>query len=127
MSEVRKGGDVGGWEGEAWFGGDVNRLVLKSEGEGAFNGGVDSAEIQAIYSRAINPYWNVQAGVRHDFQPNPSRTYATIGIAGLAPYLFEIEGALFLSDKGDVLARARGDSDTRITTGLLLQPRFAPQ
>src|SRR3546814_16542557 len=75
-------------------------------GEGAFNGGVDSAEIQALYSRAINPYWNVQAGVRHDFQPNPSRTYATIGIEGLAPYWFEVEGALFLSDKGDVLARA---------------------
>src|SRR3546814_19203688 len=73
--QARKGGDGFLWDGEAWFGGDVNRLVLKSEGEGAFNGGVDSAEIQALYSRAINPYWNVQAGVRHDFQPNPSRTY----------------------------------------------------
>src|SRR3546814_7328623 len=82
-------------------------------GEGAFNGGVDSAEIQALYSRAINPYWNVQAGVRHDFQPNPSRTYATIGIEGLAPYWFEVEGALFLSDKGDVLARAEGYYDQR--------------
>src|SRR3546814_4470588 len=59
--QARKGGDGFRWDGEAWFGGDVNRLVLKSEGEGAFNGGVDSAEIQALYSRAINPYWNVQA------------------------------------------------------------------
>src|SRR3546814_1435166 len=73
--QARKGGDGFRWDGEAWFGGDVNRLVLKSEGEGAFNGGVDSAEIQALYSSAINPYWNVQAGVRDDFQPNPSRTY----------------------------------------------------
>src|SRR3546814_20250793 len=98
------------------------RLVLKSEGEGAFNGGVDSAEIQALYSRAINPYWNVQAGVRHDFQPNPSRTYATIGIEGLAPYWFEVEGALFLSDKGDVLARAEGYCDQRIPQRLFPQP-----
>src|SRR3546814_1164646 len=51
--------------------------------------------------------------VRHDFQPNPSRTYATIGIEGLAPYWFEVEGALFLSDKGDVLARAEGYYDQR--------------
>src|SRR3546814_17467895 len=61
--------------------------------------------------------------VRHDFQPNPSRTYATIGIEGLAPYWFEVEGALFLSDKGDVLARAEGYYDQRITQRLILQPR----
>src|SRR3546814_15846551 len=105
MSEVRKGGDGFRWDGEAWFGGDVNRLLLKSEGEGAFNGGVDSAEIQALYSRAINHYWNVQAGVRHDFQPHPSRTYATIGIEGLAPYWFEGGGARFLSGNGSTTGR----------------------
>lgn len=121
--QARKGGDGLRWDGEAWLGGDINRLVLKSEGEGAFHGGVDSAEIQALYSRAIDPYWNVQAGVRHDFQPNPSRTYATISIEGLAPYWFEIEAALFLSDKGDVLARAEGYYDQRITQRLILQPR----
>ena len=122
-SITRKGSDGFRWDGEAWLGGDINRLVLKSEGGGAFSSGVDSAEIQALYSRAIGPYWNVQAGVRHDFQPNPSRTYATIGIEGLAPYWFEVEGALFLSDKGDVLARAEGYYDQRITQRLILQPR----
>lgn len=121
--QARKGSDGFRWDGEAWLGGDINRLVLKSEGEGAFRGGVDSAEIQALYSRAIDPYWNVQAGVRHDFQPNPSRTYATIGIEGLAPYWFEVEGALFLSDKGNVLARVEGYYDQLITQRLILQPR----
>src|SRR3546814_14227784 len=47
----------------------------------------------------------------------------TIGIEGLAPYWFEVEGALFLSDKGDVLARAEGYYDQRITQRLILQPR----
>jgi copper resistance protein B len=122
--QARRGGNGFRWDGEAWLGGDINRLVLKSEGEGAFKGsGVDSAEVQALYSRAIDPYWNVQAGVRHDFKPNPSRTYATIGIEGLAPYWFEVEGALFLSDKGNVLARAEGYYDQRITQKLILQPR----
>lgn len=122
--QARKGGDGFRWDGEAWLGGDINRLVLKSEGEGTFKGGgVESAEIQALYSRAIDPYWNVQAGVRYDFKPNPSRTYATIGIEGLAPYWFEVEGALFLSDNGDVLARAEAYYDQRITQRLILQPR----
>jgi copper resistance protein B len=122
--QAREGGDGFRWDGETWLGGDINRLVLKSEGEGAFKGGgVDSAEVQALYSRAIDPYWNAQAGVRHDFKPNPSRTYATIGIEGLAPYWFELEGALFLSDKGDLLARAEGYYDQRITQRLILQPR----
>jgi copper resistance protein B len=84
---------------------------------------VHSAEIQAVLSHAIDPYWNLQGGLRYDFEPDPARTYATIGIEGLAPYWFEVEGALFLSDKGDVLARAEGYYDQRITQRLILQPR----
>ncbi|MES2058045.1 MAG: copper resistance protein B [Pseudomonadota bacterium] len=121
--QVRKGRDGFRWEGEGWFGGDINRLVVKSEGSGTFGEGVEDAEIQALYSRAIGPYFNLQAGIRHDFTPGPSRTYATVGFEGLAPYWFEVEGALFLSDKGDVLARLEGYYDQRITQRLILQPR----
>ncbi|KQM68881.1 copper resistance protein B [Sphingomonas sp. Leaf20] len=121
--QARKGSDGYRWDGEAWVGGDINRLWLKSEGEGGFGKALESAEVQALYSHALDPYWNLQAGVRYDFKPNPSRTYATIGIEGLAPYQFEVEGALFLSDKGDVLARAEGYYDQRITNYFVLQPR----
>ena len=106
--QARKGGDGYRWDGEAWIGGDINRFTLKSEGEGTFGKPLEQAEVQALYSRALDPYWNLQAGVRYDFKPNPSRTYATVGIEGLAPGFFEVEGALFLSDKGDVLGRAEG-------------------
>ncbi len=122
-AQVRNGRDGFRWSGEARFGGDINSLTIKSEGEGAFKEGVESAEVQALYSRAIGPYFNLQAGVRHDFRPKPSRTYATVGFEGLAPYWFETEGALFLSDKGDVLARLGGYYDQRITQRLILQPR----
>jgi copper resistance protein B len=122
--QVRNGRDGYRWDGEAWFGKDLDRLVIKTEGEGAFREGVDSAEVQALYSRALDPYWNVQAGVRYDFKPNPSRTYATIGIEGVAPYWFETEAALFLSNKGDVLGRIEGYYDQRITQRLILQPRI---
>ena len=121
--QARKGGDGYRWDGEAWIGGDINRLTLKSEGEGTFGKPLEAAEVQALYSRALDPYWNLQAGVRYDFKPNPSRTYATVGIEGLAPYWFDVEGALFLSDKGDVLARAEAWYDERVTQFFVLQPR----
>ena len=120
---VQKGGDAYRWDGEGWFGGDNNRLVVKTEGEGAVRGGLESGEVQALYSRAIGPWFNLQAGVRHDFKPGPARTYATIGFEGIAPYWFEVEGALFLSDKGELLGRLEGYYDQRITQHLILQPR----
>lgn len=121
--QIRNGKDGYRWDGEAWFGGDINRLTLKTEGEGIFREGVESAELQALYSRAVGPYFNLQAGVRHDFQPSPTRTYATIGFEGLAPYMFEVGGALFLSEKGDLLGRLEGYYDQRITQRVILQPR----
>jgi copper resistance protein B len=121
--QIRDGRDSYRWDGEAWFGGDINRLTVKTEGEGEFGRGVEDAEIQALYSRAVGPYFNLQAGIRYDLKPNPSRTYATIGFEGLAPYWFDVEGALFLSDKGDVLGRLEGYYDQRITQRLILQPR----
>ena len=121
--QVREGRDGYRWDGEGWFGGDIDRLVIKSEGSGSFGEGPDDAEVQALYSRAIGPYFNLQAGLRHDITPNPSRTYATVGFEGLAPYWFEVEGALFLSDKGDVLGRLEGYYDQRMTQRLILQPR----
>ncbi|TPG21683.1 copper resistance protein B [Sphingomonas koreensis] len=111
------------WEGEGWFGSDIDRFVVKSEGEGTFGKGLDAAEVQGLYSRAVGPYFNLQAGVRHDFQPSPTQTFATIGVEGLAPYQFDVSGALFLSTKGDLLARAEATYDERITQRLILQPR----
>ena len=38
------------WDGEGFIGGDVNRLWFKSEGDGAFDQGVSSAEVQSLFS-----------------------------------------------------------------------------
>jgi copper resistance protein B len=122
--QARKNGNFYRWDGEGWWGGDINRLVAKTEGEGSFKDGTENAEIQALYSRAISPYFDLQAGMRYDFEPSPSRTYATIAIEGLAPYWFEVEGSLFLSYKGDILGRLDGYYDQLITQRLILQPRI---
>jgi copper resistance protein B len=122
--QARKGRDGYRWEGEAWFGGDVDRMTLKYEGEGAVGGKLEDTEFQALWSHAVDPWWNVQAGVRHDVRPSPQRTYGVVGIEGIAPYWFKLSGTLFVSNKGDVHLRAEGHYDQRITERLILQPRF---
>ncbi|KQV58545.1 MULTISPECIES: copper resistance protein B [unclassified Caulobacter] len=123
LVEYRAGSGADGyhWDGEAWFGGDLNRFVLKSEGEGDRHG-VEAGEVQALYSRAVSLYTDLQVGVRQDVEPK-SRTYATVGVQTLLPYWVQAGGALFLSNKGDVLGRAEGAIDWRLTQRLVLQPR----
>lgn len=42
----------------------------------------------------------------------------------MAPYWFELDGALFLSDKGDLSARFEAEYEFRLTQQLMLQPRL---
>jgi copper resistance protein B len=117
-----KGADGYHWEGEGWIGGDIHRFTVKTEGEGEVDGALERAEVQALYSRAIDPWFNVEAGMRQDFGAGPRRSYAVAGIEGLAPYWFEVGAQAFLSDKGDAHLRLEGSYDQRITQRLILQP-----
>jgi copper resistance protein B len=121
---MRDGRDGYSWDAQGWYGGDINKLWIKSEGEGSFGESPERAEIQALYSRAINPWFNLQGGARYDLQPNPERAHLVLGFQGLAPYWFEIDGALFLSNRGDLTARFEAEYDQRITQKLILQPSF---
>lgn len=111
------------WDAQAFYGGDLNRFVLKTEGEGEFGGELEDVKIQALYSRAIGPFFDLQAGVRFDPEPD-TRGHLVVGIQGLAPYMFHVDGAVFLSDRGDLTARIEGEYDQRITQRLIVQPRI---
>lgn len=111
------------WDAQGWIGGDINRFWWKSEGEGAFGDGVEDAEVQALYSRAFRPFWDVQTGLRQTYRPEGDRTDLVVGIQGLAPYWFEVDAAAFLSNKGELTARAEVEYDQRITNRWILQPR----
>lgn len=122
--QIRDGKDGYRWGGEAWIGGDIDRFKLKVEGEGEVGGALENAEVKALWSRAIDPWWDVNAGVRYDVKPDPSRTYAALGLEGVAPYWFHLEATAFVSTRGDLHLRAEGSYDQRITQRLILQPRF---
>lgn len=120
-ARVAKGEDHYLWDAQAWYGGDYDKLWLKSEGEGAFGGNVESAEVQALWSHAIGPFFDLQAGMRYDFEPD-GRAHAVLGVQGLAPYMFEVDAAAFLSEEGDLTASFKAEYDQRITQRLILQP-----
>ncbi|MEO8313395.1 MAG: copper resistance protein B [Pseudomonadota bacterium] len=124
VAEYQGAGDNSGyrWDAVAWLGGDVNRIVLMSEGEGAAEAGVERGDLHALYSRAVGVYTDLQFGVRQDFKPT-RRSYASAGFQTLLPYWFDVEGALFLSDAGELLVRLEGSYDARITNRWILQPR----
>jgi copper resistance protein B len=111
------------WDAQGWIGGDINRLTWKAEGEGVSGDGVDDIEVQALYSRAVRPFWDVQIGVRHDFADGDDTTHLVAGVQGVAPGWWEVDAALFLSSDGDLTARVEAEYDLRLTQRLILQPR----
>lgn len=110
------------WDVQAWWGGDINKLWIETEGEGA-DGDLESVDLQVLYSRALTPFFDLQAGVRRDFEPD-GKTYAVLGLQGLAPQWFEIDAHAYLSDDGDVTASFEAEYDLLLTQRLVLQPRF---
>ena len=122
--------DTLNWDFVSWFGGDYNRLWIKSEGELNLEGANQGVgDVQFLYGRMIAPFWDFQTGVR--FNQNlgsgfdgSSRTYGVIGLQGLAPYRFEFEPAIYISDRGEVSAQLTASYDLLLTERLILQPRF---
>ena len=118
------GETVGVWDADAWYGGDINKVWLKTEGEYSFeDNGLEDAEVQLLWSRAISRYFDLQTGVRYDFEPK-GQAHAVLGIQGLAPYWFEVDGAAFLSGSGDLTASFEAEYELLLTNRLILQPRL---
>ena len=120
--QARAGHDGLLWDLQGYYGTPTSKFWFKSEGEAALGEGVEDAEVQALWSKAVAPYWDLQVGLRQDLA-GETDTHAVIGIQGLAPYMFEIDAALFLSQRGDLTARIEAELDQRITQKLILQPR----
>ena len=116
------GKDVVNWDAEGWIGGDNHKFWWKTEGEQA-GPNTEKAELQALYSRNVWTFFDVQGGVRSDLEPD-ARAYAVIGVQGLAPQLLETELHAFFSFKGDVSIRFKQSFDLRLTNRVVLQPQL---
>lgn len=109
------------WDASGWIGGDLNRFWLRSEGERT-DGRTEDAEVQLLYGRAIARWWEAVGGVRHDFAPGSSRTWAAFGVQGVAPYWLEVEVTAFIGEGGQTAARLEAEYELLLTNRLVLQP-----
>lgn len=112
------------WDVRGWIGGDYQRLWFKTQGDAPTRGSLERGEMQLRYSHLISPFWELMAGARYDVKPGPSRAYAVFALHGLAPYFFETDADLFVSEKGDVSARIEVEYSLLLTQRLILVPSF---
>ena len=110
------------WDVQGWYGNDEHKLWWKTEGE-FDNDNTRDAEIQLLYSRPVSAYWDLQFGLRQDFEPE-SGVHGVVGLQGLAPQWFEIDVAAFVHEDGDVSLRFEAEYDLLLTQRLVLQPRL---
>ncbi|MDG6095222.1 copper resistance protein B [Acetobacter sp. AN02] len=111
------------YDGEAWAGGDHNRVWLKSEGTVNPQGKFGDGQHELVYSRAISTYFNLQAGVRSDIDDGPSRTWGAFGLQGLGLYFFETQAMIYVRGDGNIAGKIEGSYDFLLTNRLILQPQ----
>lgn len=113
--------DATRWDIDAWYGGDFNKIWLRSEGE---RSATEDERVELFWDHAFASYWDWQLGARHDFGTGPSRDWAAVGVQGLAPYWFEIEATAYVGDQGRTAARVRAEYEILFTQRLILQPEL---
>ncbi|MEK9673725.1 MAG: copper resistance protein B [Rhodospirillaceae bacterium] len=119
---VGDGSDILAWDANGWIGNDDHRLAFKTEGENPVGKRLEQAEFQFLYRRPVSEFFDVNVGVRHDLRPDPDRTYAVLGIQGLAKQFVHTDANLFISETGDVSARLEIETEWLLTQRLHLVP-----
>ncbi len=110
------------WNASFWIGREENRALLRTEGE-SVDGDVEDLRAEVLWWRPIAPFWNFVGGLRQDAGIGPGRTYALVGVEGLAPYWFHVEADLFGGERGQLGTRLESSYEIRLTNRLILSPR----
>jgi copper resistance protein B len=109
------------WDAQGWAGGDINKLWLRTEGE-RVDDTTEAADVELLYGRAVARWWDLVAGVRHDFEPGSSQSWAALGIVGLAPQKFEVEATAYVADSGRTALRFEAAYELLLTNRLIAEP-----
>lgn len=116
-------GNTLAWDAQLWHGTDYHRLWLKSEGN-ARGGQVRNGDVEAFYDQPVTAFWDLQAGVRYDLEPAPSRGWLAFGVEGLAPYFVDVEATAYAGPQGATAARFKASFDILFTQRLILTPKI---
>ncbi|HTR00492.1 MAG TPA: copper resistance protein B [Candidatus Acidoferrum sp.] len=122
--QQRSGEDAWQWQADYWYGGDLDKFWLKTEGSWLDRQHkVDDSDSQLLYSHAIAPFWDLQTGMRYSEAGGAAHTWAALGVQGLAPYWFHVDAALFAGDDGLWQGRVETSYELRLTQQWILEPR----
>ena len=120
---LANGDDLVAWDADAFVGSDIWKARWQSEAEYEIDArDFERLENQFVVQRLATDFFDVKAGVRFDTPEGENRSYAVVGLHGLAQQWFEIDTDLFLSEKGDVSARLDAEYELLITNRWILIP-----
>ena len=123
LESVTLNGRIGAaWNVQGWYGPDLNKLWIRTEGAVVDGKTEDATGAEALWWHAVAPFWATQLGIRQDLGPG-SHTWAAFGLEGLTPYWFDVEATGYVGDDGRLMARLEGSYDLLITNRLILTPR----
>ncbi|MBI4485366.1 MAG: copper resistance protein B [Acidobacteria bacterium] len=112
------------WTGQAAYGGDLDKLWLRTQGLGIKGEPIDpTTGVEALWWRARSPFWGTLLGARQDFGPG-AHTWLAAGVEGIAPYWFHLQATGYVGDDGRLSGRLRASYDMLFTNRLILTPQL---
>ncbi|MDP3493481.1 MAG: copper resistance protein B, partial [Hyphomonadaceae bacterium] len=109
------------WDFQGRVGTDYHRLWIKSEGERQGSRTQDG-RLEFLYSRPVDAFWDLQAGVRRDFGEGSNRNWLALGVQGVAPYWFDVEGTFYVGSGGRTALRLNAEYQFVLTQRTFLTP-----
>jgi copper resistance protein B len=77
-----------------------------------------------LFVKAISSFWDLRAGVGYAGSNEVGRSKLVLGVIGLAPYGFEVDANLNLTNKGELYGKLGAKYELLLTQRLILQPSF---
>jgi len=109
----------------SFYGGDYHKLWVDVEGEkGLKNSKWLLKRADLLFVRAISSFWDLRAGLGYAGSNEGGRSKLVLGVKGLAPYWFEVDANLNLTNKGELYGKLEAEYDLLITQRLILQPNL---
>ena len=91
--------ELGVWNADVFYGTDDLKVRWLTKGEYAIaEQAYEGLENQLVGQVPISDFFDAKAGVRFDTPEGPDRTYAVLGVTGLAPQWFEVDANLYVSN-----------------------------
>lgn len=113
--------ELGVWKADLFYGTDALKARWLSKGEYAIeHQAYEELENQLVGQVPISGFFDAKAGIRFDTPEGPDRTYAVLGVAGLAPQWFEIDASLYISKDGDTSAELDAEYELLLTNRWIL-------